>query len=165
MELLKLLDANQLVAQIISFLILFFILRTLVWKRFLQLLDNRKERISLEFKNIEDSKAEAARLRSDYESRMENIDQIARTKIEEAVSEGKRIAEEIRENANTEALQIIKKTDEALKAEMARAREEYRDEIVDIALLAAEKVIEEKLTEEEDRKIAEDFLNKLDRIP
>jgi F-type H+-transporting ATPase subunit b len=165
MELLKLLDANQLVAQIISFLILFFILRTLVWKRFLQLLDNRKERISLEFKNIEDSKAEAARLRSDYENRMDNIDQIAKEKIEEAVSEGKRIAEEIRENANTEALQIIKKTDEALKAEMARAREEYRDEIVDIALLAAEKVIEEKLTEEEDRKIAEDFLNKLDRIP
>ncbi|MFA5500829.1 MAG: F0F1 ATP synthase subunit B [Candidatus Omnitrophota bacterium] len=165
MELLKLLDANQLVAQIISFLILFFILRTLVWKRFLQLLDTRKERISSEFKNIEDSKAEAARLRSDYENRMENIDQIAKEKIEEAVSEGKRIAEEIRENANTEALQIIKKTDEALKAEMARAREEYRDEIVDIALLAAEKVIEEKLTEEEDRKIAEDFLNKLDRIP
>jgi F-type H+-transporting ATPase subunit b len=165
MELLKLLDANQLVAQIISFLILFFILRTLVWKRFLQLLDTRKERISSEFKNIEDSKAEAARLRSDYENRMDNIDQIAKGKIEEAVSEGKRIAEEIRENANTEALQIIKKTDEALKAEMARAREEYRDEIVDIALLAAEKVIEEKLTEEEDRKIAEDFLNKLDRIP
>lgn len=165
MELLKLLDANQLVAQIISFLILFFILRTLVWKRFLQLLDTRKERISSEFKNIEDSKAEAAKLKSDYENRMENIDQIARTKIEEAVFEGKRIAEEIRENANTEALQIIKKTDEALKAEMARAREEFRDEIVDIALLAAEKVIEEKLTEEEDRKIAEDFLNKLDRIP
>ncbi len=165
MELLKLLDANQLVAQIISFLILFFILRALVWKRFLQLLDTRKERISSEFKNIEESKAEAAKLRSDYESRMENIDQIARTKIEEAVSEGKRIAEEIRENANAEALQIIKKTDEALKAEMARAREEYRDEIVDIALLAAEKVVEEKLTEEEDRKIAEDFLNKLDRIP
>lgn len=165
MELLKLLDANQLVAQIISFLILFFILRKLVWKRFLQLLDDRKERISSEFKNIEDSKAEAARLRSDYENRMDNIDQIAKEKIEEAVSEGKRIAEEIRENANTEALQIIKKTDEALKAEMARAREEFRDEIVDMALLAAEKVIEEKLTEEEDRKIAEDFLNKLDRIP
>lgn len=165
MELLKLLDANQLVAQVISFLILFFILRKLVWKRFLQLLDNRKERISSELKNIEDSKAEAARLRSDYEIRMDNIGQIAREKIEEAVSEGKRIAEEIRENANAEALQIIKKTDEALKAEMSRAREEFRDEIVDMALSAAEKVVEEKLTEEEDRKIAEDFLTKLDRLP
>jgi len=165
MELLKLLDANQLVAQIISFLILFFILRALVWKRFLNLLDSRKERISSEFKEIEGSKAEVARLKSDYASRMDNIDQIAKEKIEEAVSEGKRIAEEIRENANNEALQIIKKTDEALKAEMSRAREEFRDEIVDMALSAAEKVVEEKLTEEEDRKIAEDFLKKLDKLP
>lgn len=165
MELLKLLDANQLVAQMISFLILFFILRALVWKRFLQLLDSRKQRISSEFKQIEDSKADLAKLKSDYEGRMESIDQIAKTKVEEAVSEGKRIAEEIRENANAEALEIIKKTDEALKEEMSRAREEFRDEIVDMALSAAEKVVEEKLTEEEDRKIAEDFLNRLDKLP
>lgn len=165
MELLKLLDTNQIVAQIISFLILFFILRVLVWKRFLQLLDNRKERIASELKAIADSKAEAARLKSDYEARMDNIDQIAQDKLEEAVSEGKRIAEEIRGNANVEAVQIIEKTDEAIKAQMARAREEFRDEIVDIALSAAEKVIEEKLTEEQDRKIAEDFLNKLGKIP
>ena len=137
MELLKLLDASQLVAQIISFFILFFILRALVWKRFLKVLDDRHGRIVSEFKGIEDSKAEVARLKSDYEAHLENIDQIAKAKLEEAVSEGKRIAEEIRENANAEALQIIQKTDEALKAELSRAREEFRDEVVDIAISAA----------------------------
>ena len=164
MELLKLLDTSQIVAQVISFLILFFILRALVWKRFLKALDDRKERLASEFKGIEDSKSEVARLKSDYEERVDNIDQIARTKLEEAVLEGKRIAEEIRENANAEALQIIKKTDEAIKQELFRAREEFRDEIVDIAITAAGKVIEEKLTEAEDKKIVEDFLNRLDKI-
>jgi F-type H+-transporting ATPase subunit b len=81
------------------------------------------------------------------------------------VSEGKRIAEEIRKNANTEAVQIIEKTNEAIKEELSRAREEFRDEIVDIALSAAGKVIEEKLTEDEDRKIVEDFLDKVDKMP
>jgi F-type H+-transporting ATPase subunit b len=165
MELLKLLDTSQIVAQIISFLILFFILRILVWKRFLKVLDGRKERLASEFKAIEDSRAEVARLKSDYEARLDNIDQIAKAKLEEAVSEGKRIAEEIRENANAEALQIIEKTDDAIKAELSRAREEFRDEVVDMAITAAGKVIEEKLTESEDKKIVEDFLNKLDKIP
>lgn len=165
MELLKLLNTSQIVAQAISFLILFFVLRLLVWKRFLNLLDGRKERLAAEFKRIEDSEAEVARLKADYEERLENIEQIAKNRLEEAVSEGKRIAEEIRENANKEALQIIEKTDEAIKAELSRAREEYRDEIVDIAISAAGKVIEEKLTEAEDKKIVEDFLAKLDKIP
>ena len=164
MELLKLLDTNQLIAQIISFIILFLILRGLVWKRFLKVLDDRRERITSELKEIENSKAEAAKLKLYYEKSLDNIDQTAKTKIEEAVSEGRRLAEEIRENANTESLQIIEKTDEAIKAELSRAREEFRDDIVDIALTAAGKVVEERLTEAQDKKIVEDFLNKLDKI-
>lgn len=165
MELLKLLDTSQIVAQALNFFILFFILRLLVWKRFLKMLDDRQGRIASEFKEIEDSKAEAARLKSDYEGRLNNIDRIAQARLEEAVSEGKRIAEEIRKNANTEAMQIIVKTDEAIKEELFRAREEFRDEIVDIAIAAAGKVIEERLTESEDRKIVEDFLNRVDKMP
>jgi len=156
MELWKLLDTSQIVAQGISFLILFFILRLLVWKRFLKVLDDRKERLASEFKGIEAAKAEAARLKSDYEAHLDNIDQISRNKLEEAVSEGKRIAEEIRQNANIEALQIIEKTDEAIRSELSR---------VDIAITAAGKVIEEKLTEDEDKKIVEDFLDKVDNMP
>lgn len=164
MDLSELLDWNQIAAQIIGFFILFFMLRLLVWKRFLKVLDDRRGRIAAEFKGIEDSKAEVASLKSDYERRLENIEQIARARLEEAVSEGKRIAEQIRENANAEALQIIQKTDEAIKAELSRAREEFRDEVVDIAISAAGKVIEERLTESEDKKIVQDFINRLDKI-
>ena len=163
MELLKLLDTSQIVAQCISFLILFFVLRILVWKRFLKILDDRRDRIASDLKRLEDSKSDVAKLRSYYEAQLDNIDQLSRVRVEEAVSEGKRIAEEIRENANTEALQIIEKTNEAIKAELSRAREEFRDEVVDIALSAAGKVIEEKLTEKEDKRIVEDFLNRLDK--
>jgi F-type H+-transporting ATPase subunit b len=165
-ELLKqLLDSNQIIAQAASFLILFVVLRAFVWKRFLKILDDRKARIASELKNLENSRNEAALLKADYEGRLENIEQLARARIEEAVSEGRRIAEEIRSNANAEALSIIEKTDEAIKAELARAREEFRDEVVDIAIAAAGKVIEEKLTEKEDKRIVEDFLNRLNKTP
>lgn len=163
MELLKLLDSSQIIAQAISFLILFVILRFLVWKKFLKVLDDRRERIASEFKGIEDSKAEVAKLKSYYETHLDKIDQIAKSKLEEVVSEGKRIAEEIRENANSEALKIVEKADEAIKGELSRAKEDLRDEIIDIAITAAGKVIEEKLTEKEDKRIVEDFLNNLDK--
>jgi F-type H+-transporting ATPase subunit b len=161
MEILKLLDTSQILAQAVNFLILFVILRALVWKRFLKLLDDRRARIASELKAIEDSKTEVAKLKSYYETHLDKIDQIAKSKLEEAVSEGKRIAEEIRTNANSEALKIIEKADEAIASEVVRAKEDMRDEIVDIAIEAAGKVIEEKLTEKEDKKIVEDFLRRL----
>ena len=86
MELLKLLDGSQIVAQIISFLVLFFILRSLVWKRFLKVLDDRKERLATEFKGIEDAKSEAAKLKAYYEEHLDHIDQLAKAKLEEANS-------------------------------------------------------------------------------
>ena len=41
-ELLKLLSGSEIVAQIISFLLLFFLLRAFAWKRFLAVLDARR---------------------------------------------------------------------------------------------------------------------------
>ena len=164
MELLKLLDTSQIIAQIISFVILFFILRLFLWRRFLKVLDGRKEHIASELKKIEESKAEAAALKADYETRLEKIDRIAHARIEEAVLEGKRMASEIKNDADAQARKIIEKSEEALRAEFSRAREELRDQIVDITISAAEKVVEEKLTEKGDRKIVEDFLNRLDKM-
>ena len=46
MELLKLLSTSEIVAQILGFLLLFFLLRAFAWKRLLALLDERKARIS-----------------------------------------------------------------------------------------------------------------------
>jgi F-type H+-transporting ATPase subunit b len=164
MELLKLLDSSQIIAQAVSFLILFVVLRALVWKRFLKILDDRKDRVASELKHIEDSKSEIAKLKSYYEAHLGNIEQIAKDRLEEAVSEGKRIADQIRENANVEAVKMLEKTDDAIRAELSRARKELRDDIVNIAINAAGKVIEEKLTEAQDKKIVEDFLNRVDRI-
>jgi len=52
MELLKLLSANEIVAQIISFLLVFTLLRIFVWKHFLKILDDRRDRIASELKVI-----------------------------------------------------------------------------------------------------------------
>ena len=68
MELLKLLSTSEIVAQILGFLLLFFLLRAFAWKRLLALLDERKARISSEFQKIEETKAALERIKTDYES-------------------------------------------------------------------------------------------------
>ena len=164
MGLLELISANEVVAQVISFLILLFLLRVLAWKKILKLLDDRKEKIAGEFKKIEDTKAEVAGLRADFEAKLISIDEIAEKKIEEAVAEGRKITDEVRKEAQLNAQMIINDAKESIKYELSRAKEELKIKIVDLTIRATENVIQEKLTEEVDKKLVEQFLDKIDEI-
>ncbi len=158
MELLKLLSANEIVAQVISFLLLLFILRKFLWKKFLKVLDDRRERIAQDLKRIEETRLEVEAIKADYNKRLGEIDETLRLKTEEAIAEGRRIAEELREGAEEDAKRFTEAAKAAIKDELAKAREELKGEIVDITINIAEKVIEEKLTEAGDRRLVEEFL-------
>ncbi|MDD5681425.1 MAG: hypothetical protein PHI59_09330, partial [Candidatus Omnitrophica bacterium] len=77
MELLKMLSANEIVAQVIGFLILLILLRAFAWKKVLGLLDKRKERIASEFNKIEEAKADIEKIRLDYDAKLASIEQAA----------------------------------------------------------------------------------------
>ena len=163
MELLKLLSANEVVAQIISFLLLLIIMRLLVWKKFLKVLDDRKNKVASESKNIEETKKEIEKLKSDYERKLDQITETAKLKMQDAIAEGKRIAQEIKQGAELDSQKMIKNAEEAIKDELVRARDALRDDIVNLTISAAEKVVGEKLTDAEDKKLVEGFLRQVEK--
>jgi len=162
-ELLKMLSGSEILAQILSFFILLFLLKLLVWKKILGLLDQRKEKISSQLGEIENSKLEIAKLKSDYESKIADIASWAQAKIDEAVQEAKLASTQIRKKAHEEAQDIITDARLQVKHEVSKVQEQLKEKIVDIALGAARSVIQEKLTEEGDRKIVEDFIREVQK--
>lgn len=164
MELLKLLSASQIVAQVLSFLFLFFVMRIFVWKKFLKLLDDRKARVAMELKKIDDTRLEVSRAMGEYERKLGSIDATAKARIEEAVAEGERIAKEIIDKARSEAEKAGIDSREIIDGEIRKAREELKKDIVDITIAVAEKVIAEKLTEADDRRMVEDFIKKTESL-
>ena len=163
MELLKLLSVNEIVAQVVSFLVLFIILRVFLWKRILGLLDARKEKIASALSEIENAKLEADKLKNDYQGKLNLIDKLAQDKINEAVAKGRHITDEMRKIAHEEAQAIIESARANAKYELSKAQEQLKEKIVDLTIAAAGSVIQEKLTEEDDRKLVEDFLNRMDK--
>lgn len=152
-------NLKEIIVQIINFLILFFLLRIFAWKRLLGFLDGRKAGISAEFARIEKSKKEIAELKSEYEAKMSSADSQAKDKIKEAIDEGKKISAEIKKGAYLQAQKIMEIAAEDIKHELSHAKEELKKDIVDLAMQAAENVIQEKLSEEQDRKIIKNFLD------
>ncbi len=163
MDLLKQLSTNEIFAQIIGFLLLLFLLRAFAWKKLLKLLDDRRERIASEFKKIEDTQAEIAKLRTEYDKKLSDIDETSKVKIQEAMARAKQLAEEVRESSQHEARKILEKARENIDIELARAKEELKNKVVDLTINTTEKIIKEKLTEEKDRKLVSEFIEEIDK--
>ena len=164
MEILKLLSASEIVAQIIVFLVFFFLLRSLLWKRFLGILDERKKQIASEFDKIQETKNAAQRLKDDYDERLKSAEITAQLKIQEMLEEARKTTEELKKEAQKQAQKIFEDNQVLMTQELAQAKEKLKDDIIDLVLETTEHVIEEKLTPEEDKKIIENFLNNIERL-
>lgn len=101
------LEIGQIVTQIIGFLIALFILKRFAWKPLLGILEERRSKIKSEFEKIEDEREKAKGLTSEYEAKLKDIEGLARQKILEAAKEGQQMANQVRENARKEALDIL----------------------------------------------------------
>lgn len=164
MELLKMLSANEILAQILSFFLLLFLLRHFAWKKILGLLDQRREKISAELAEIENSKLEIVKLKADYEAKISFIADQAQAVIKEAIEEGRKINDQTRKKAHEDAQDILTDARNQVKYEVSKVQEQLKDKIVDIALSAAQSLIQERLTEDGDRKIVENFIKEIERV-
>jgi F-type H+-transporting ATPase subunit b len=160
MELLKLLNAEVIVVQIVCFLLLFFFLRAFGWKFFQKILDDRKDRIAGELRRIDDLKSNAEKLKSDYEGHLERIEETMQQKIKEATLEGRSIAAGIEGRAREEADRMIAVAKEDIQTEIAKAKAELKADVVELTVSAAEKIIRDKITDERDMKMISDFIDK-----
>lgn len=154
----------ELLTQIVGFLLAVWILKLFAWKPLLGMLEQRRARIKADLDEAELSKKQAAVTMAEYQKQLKDIDQTARAKIQEAITEGNRVAAEIRDQSRAEAKEIISKAREDLSRDIAKAKVELRNDMVNMAVAATEKVIAEKLTDDKHRQLINKFLDDVENI-
>jgi len=155
------LEIGQIVTQIIGFLIAVFLLKKFAWKPLLSILEQRRSKIKSEFDNIDKEKQKVADLLSDYQTKLKEIDSLARVKIQEAAREGQKLANEIKENARKESKEILTKAREEIQRDVDKAKVQLKNDLVNMTMRVAEKLITEKLDEEKDKKLIAEFINEV----
>jgi F-type H+-transporting ATPase subunit b len=156
-------DIQQIISQAISFVLLLVLLRKFAWGPLLSILDQRRHRVEEEFRQIAQSKSELARLQQEYAARLTSIEDEARTKIQQAIIEGKRVSAEIQEQAREQSSAIMTKSREAVDMEIAKARVTLRDQIAQMTVGAVERILKAKLDAKSDRHLVDEALAELDR--
>lgn len=154
----------QFVANILAFVLLLLILKKFAWGALLKLIDERRDKIASDFDQIEKAKVEMAQLKTQYLDQLARIEDEARVKIQQAVADGRRVSSEIEEEARARNRENLEKTKEAIALEVAKAREELREQVVDLAIQATHKILQQHLDEETDRRMIEAFIREINTV-
>ncbi len=152
---------EQILTQIVAFLILLAVLKRFFWKPILGLMEERQKKIADEFSSIAAQKKEAEELIQDYRDKLKHIEGEARRKIQEGEERGEEQARKIEQETRLKAVQMLNETQREMKKERAEMRQELKKEIVTLSIAAAEKVIGEALPKEKHQKLIEETIEKM----
>ena len=155
---------NQLLAHALSFLVFLFLVRGAFNAIIYPPMRERRERIKAEFDRIEAEKGEVAKLRQEYEAHLKRIEAESRQRIQEAVAEGQRVAAEIREGSRKESQEMLVRARTEIGIERDKAQVALRNEVVNLAMEIAGKVVQEELTAEKHRKLVDAFLAEVEQV-
>ena len=155
------LEIGQIVTHIIGFLIAVLLLKKFAWKPLLSILEERRSKIKSEFDNIDKEKKKVEDLVADYQTKLKEIDSLARVKIQEAAREGQKVGNEIKENARKDSKDILTRAREEIDRDVDKAKVQLKNDLVNMAMRAAEKLIRERLDEEKDRQLIARFIDEV----
>ncbi len=152
------LEINQILLQMVAFLLMLWILKKFGWKPLLDLLKERRQKIQAEFDSIDEQKKQVSMLADEYHEKLKGIDAEARRKIQESVLEGRKIAMDIERETEANAREILEKTREEVKREIFNAKTQLKKDMVTIAITAAEKILQEKIDGSKHSKLISEFV-------
>jgi len=146
---------------VITFIILILILKKFAWKPILSALDAREAAIRESMEKAEKAKEEAQKILDENKVSNKKYIEEAQKMLAESRADADKIREQIIAQSREEAAKIKADTD----AEIARKKEEMFNElkgqIAEIAISAAEKIINENLNKDVQNKIVNKFIEEL----
>ncbi|MFQ5606774.1 MAG: F0F1 ATP synthase subunit B [Candidatus Zixiibacteriota bacterium] len=156
------LELQQIVTHALGFLLIVWLLKRYAWGPFLDMIEERREKIVGEFREIELQKQDVSQQSEEYDEKLKEIEQVRRQKLLEGVSEGQKLAAELKSKAQAEAKEIIHKAKAETQRELAKAKVQLKNDMVSLTLGATEKVLRERLTAEKDRELVSKYIEELE---
>lgn len=149
-------NAQLFISQLISFVVVAFLLQKFAYKPILQMLDERRKRIEESLVNAEKIKVELAQAESTRRQLISDASAQANKIIEEARAAAAKISEQEGQRAVAAAADIIAKAKQSNDAELVRMKSELRKEVTRLVVEVSTKVTGGILSVEQKQRLADD---------
>jgi F-type H+-transporting ATPase subunit b len=147
---------------VIAFAITFFVLRRFAFGPIQRLIDQRRDRIREALDEADKARAEARELRELTTKEREQAKIDRENVLEESRRQAQALFQQAREKADDDLRERLAKNREELEAENRRVQEQIRRDVVELTLLAAEKVTGKSLDADDQRRLIDETIDELD---
>ncbi len=142
----------------VNLIVFFIILKKLLFQPVMGMIEKREQMISGQIEDAEQKNTQAGLLKERYEAELKNANQEAARIVKTAKERGKEEYEKILRDADAEASKIIADARKTIETEREKAAQGIQNEIAQVAIAAASKVIQENVDQASNEKILDDFL-------
>ena len=146
---------------LLNTLAIFFVARKFLFVPVLNMIQARQEEIDTMYLEADNAKQGALALEAEYKEKLSQAAVTGERMVKEAMERGHSREEEILRLANEEASAIMAKASADIALEKKKALNDAKDEISDIAMAIAEKVVGRELNGEDHADLVNSFINQL----
>jgi F-type H+-transporting ATPase subunit b len=143
---------GQIFAQILGFLIMLWILKKFAWKPILSILEERKQKIASEFAEIKNQEGVLKNMQQELREKMKALNATAEDRLNVELEKAKRMAEQIRKQAEVSAHEILDNAKQEMQQEVIKAKNSLKNDMVGLVIGSTEKILKEKLKDEDVNK-------------
>lgn len=154
-----------LVVQVLSFLLLVYILRRFAWNPLITMMEERRSQIEANIANAEKERLQAEQIKREYQEEMRKARQEAQEVIAKATKLSEQRAAEILAAAHGEAEKIKQSALADIERERDRAIAQVQAQVADLSVAVAEKIIRKNLDVRGQEDMIEQFIQEVGELP
>ena len=147
--------------RVVNFIVFIAIIWKFAGKKIADFFRSRRYNIETELSDLDRRKQEAQKKLSEVEKSIANLEQERAQILSDAKSQGETLKESIIENAHKAAAHIREQAKNSAQLEAKNAVDNIRAEMAELVTEAAEKMLQEKLTQDEHEKLVDKYLTKV----
>lgn len=151
----------ELAFQLVNTFLVFVILKKLLFKPVLGIIEAREKDIKSNLAQGEKAKTEGISLKKEYEEKVSSAKNEGQEIIKQATLRAEQKELEIMSTAKQEAQSLKEKASKDVQQERQKVMNEIKSDISDIALLAASKVIEKDLDKSKHEELINNFIKEV----
>lgn len=146
---------------LLNFLAVFFVGKHFLWGPVMKIITDRQKEIDDMYQQADSARVSAKALEEEYQAKLSVAAQTSEKMVMDAVARGQAREEEIIRQANERAEAMLEKASADIQQEKKKALNDAKDEISDLALAIAAKVVDRELTGADHDRLVSHFIDEL----
>lgn len=144
-----------------NFIAVFLVLKHFLFQPVMKIIKDRQDEIDHMYDDANKAKASAEAMQAEYQQKLYVATETGDRIVKEAIIRGQTKEEEIIRQANSEASAILDKAAADISQEKKKAINDAKNQISEMAMAIAEKVVGREIKPEDQDKLFDEFISEL----